>query len=281
MINFCSTKKTTLLISVLAILLGITGCKSNKISMVDGSGTLKAKSQEEVVEDILTHELSYKTITTKGKVSLNGKELTAHFKLVKDEIIQASVRAPILPIEVMRIDITPKKAILIDRLGSRYAEVDLDNPELENLAAFNFYNLQALLTNQLFLAGNKSVNKSNYKDYNITASKDHYILKAADKGDIKYNFSVDASDRIVSTLISSASKEISMLWAYDQFVSDKESIYPTEMSADIKIKKRKFKIGITYSSLDIDTKLNVDQSISSKYKKVGIRELIDAYMKFK
>lgn len=281
MINFCSTKKTTILIFILTILLGITGCKSNKISVVDGSGALKAKSQEEVVEDILTHELSYKTITTKGKVSLNGKELTAHFKLVKDEIIQASVRAPILPIEVMRIDITPKKAVLIDRLGSRYAEVDLDNPELGDLIAFNFYNLQALLTNQLFLAGNKKVSKSNYKDYNITSSKDHFILKAQDKGDIKYSFSVDASDRIVSTLISSASQEMSLLWAYDQFVSDKESIYPTEMSADIKVKKRKFKVGISYSNLDIDTKFNVDQSISSKYKKVGIRDLIDAYMKFK
>lgn len=281
MINYCSTQKKAIATFALVVLFTISGCKSNKIALVDSSGALKSKSQEEVVEDILTHELSYKTITTKGKVSLIGKEFTAHFKLVKDEIIQASVRAPILPIEVMRVDITPKKAVFIDRLGSRYAEVRLDDPEFGDLSAFNFYNLQALLTNQLFLAGNKKVSKSNVKDYNITTSKDHFILKAQDKGDIKYSFSVDASDRIISTLISSASKEMSLLWAYNQFVSDKESIYPTEMSADIKIKKRKFKIGITYSNLDIDTKINVDQSISSKYKQVGIRELIDAYMKFK
>lgn len=280
MTNNYWSRKITATLFILILLVGVSSCGSKKISMVDGSGTLKAKSHDEVVEDVLSHELDYKTITTKGKVSLNGKEVTTIFKLVKDDIIQASIR-PILGIEAMRVDITPTKATLIDRLGSRYAEVDLNDPQLEHLVAFNFYNLQSLLTNQLFLAGNKKVDKTNYKDYKINASKDHYILKADDKNDLKYSFSVDASNRIVSTLINSEPREMSLLWSYDQFVADKEHIYPTKMMADIKLMKKKFKVAITYSNLDVNTSFNVDRSISSRYKKVDIREIIEGYMKLK
>lgn len=280
MMNIGLSKKIIAFTLITIFLLGISGCKSKKISLVDGSGTLKSKSQEEVLEDVLTHELNYKTITTKGKVSLNGKEVTTIFKLVKDDIIQASIR-PLLGIEAMRMDITPEKAVLIDRLGSRYAEVDLSGSELSDYVAFNFYNLQALLTNQLFLAGNKKVTKSDYKEYNISASKDHYVLQASDKNDLKYHFSVDASDRIVSTMINSEAKEVGLVWTYDQFVVDKEFIYPTSMAADVKFKKRKIKIGIAYSSLDVNSDFNIDRSISSRYKKVDILELIGAYMKIK
>lgn len=280
MMNIGLSKKIIAFTLITIFLLGISGCKSKKISLVDGSGTLKSKSQEEVLEDVLTHELNYKTITTKGKVSLNGKEVTTIFKLVKDDIIQASIR-PLLGIEAMRMDITPEKAVLIDRLGSRYAEVDLSGSELSDYVAFNFYNLQALLTNQLFLAGNKKVTKSDYKEYNISASKDHYVLQASDKNDLKYHFSVDASDRIVSTMINSEAKEIGLVWTYDQFVVDKEFIYPTSMTADVKFKKKKIKIGIAYSSLDVNSDFNIDRSISSRYKKIDILELIGAYMKIK
>lgn len=274
-------KKAIIFTLVTVLLLGIAGCKSKKISLVDGSGVLKSKSQEEVFDDVLAHQLNYKTITTKGKVRLNDKEVPATFKLIKDDIIQASIRAPFLGVEVMRMDITPNKATIVDRLNGQYAEVNLNDSGLGNYTALNFYNLQALLTNQLFLAGNQRVTKIDYKEYTISALQDHYILQAKETDDLKYAFSVDASDRIVATTMSSPTKDISLIWTYSQFVEDKEFIYPTDMSADVKIKKRKFKVGITYSSLDVNTEFNIDRSVPSKYKKVDMSDLIGTYMKMK
>lgn len=280
MTTIYSSKKVIILPIILIFLLGVSGCKSNKVSLVGGSGALKAKSQEQVLEDVLVHELDYKTITTKGKVSFNGKEITTIFKLVKDEVIQASVR-PLLGIEAMRMDITPEKAVIIDRLGGQYAEVKLDGSELSNYVAFNFHNLQALLTNQLFLAGHRRVAKNDYKEYNISASNDHYVLQTTDKNELKYNFSVDASDRITQTVISSEAKNLALVWNYTQFVTDNGAIYPTNMSANVKFKKKTFNIGISYSKLDINSDFSVDQSVSSRYKKVDIQDLIGAYMKIK
>lgn len=270
-----------LFVGIFLSLLFIAGCKSKKVTLVDSDGTLKAKSHAEVVDDILSHELDYKTITTKGSVSVKGKKLTTVFKLVKDEVLQASVRIPIIGAEAMRVDITPEKIVLIDRLSARYAEVDLKGAEVSSMVAFNFYNLQALLTNQLFVAGESRVNKNDYNKFNIKAADNKYLLHTQDHNSIEYMFSVNPAERIVSTLINSPSRGLSLLWNYDTFVEDGAFIYPTDMEANLTMKAKKMTVGISYSTLDVNTNLNVDTSIPSKYKKVDILEIIGEYMKLK
>lgn len=268
-------------VGILLSLLFFAGCKSKKVTLVDSDGTLKAKTHTEVVDDILSHELNYKTITTKGSVTVKGKRLTTVFKLVKDEVLQASVRIPIIGAEAMRVDITPEKIVLIDRLSARYAEVDLKDTGVSAMVAFNFYNLQALLTNQLFVAGENRVNKNDYSKFNIKAADNKYLLHTQDHNSIEYLFSVNPAERIVSTLINSSSKGVSLLWNYDKFVEDGAFIYPTDMEANLTIKAKKMNVGISYSTLDVNTDLNVDTSVPSKYKKVDILDLIGEYMKLK
>lgn len=271
-----------LLVVVFSLTLGLigTGCKSKKLSVLDASGLLKAKSHNEVLDDVLAHELDYKTLTTKGKVSLNGKEVTAIFKLVKDEIIQASIR-PMLGIEAVRMDITPEKIVVIDRMGKKYAEVDISDSEFGALVAFNFYNLQALLTNKLFLAGGKNVGVSDYDQFDISTKDNHFVLQTEDRNSLQYKFAVDASDRIVSTMVAYPSKEMAFVWGYDEFVEDGEHIYPTSMLGQMKVKKKNIRVGVKYSDLDINTEFNVDQSIPSRYAKIEILDLLGAYMKIK
>ena len=53
------------------------------------------------------------------------------------------------------------------------------------------------------------------------------------------------------------------------------------MEANLTIKAKKMNVGISYSTLDVNTDLNVDTSVPSKYKKVDILDLIGEYMKLK
>lgn len=278
--QFYIISKTSVVLLVVTFILLLAGCKSKKLSVLDTSGGLKSKTHEQVLDDVLAHELDYNTITTKGKVSLNGKEITTVFKLVKDEIIQASIR-PMLGIEAVRMDVTPDKVVLIDRLGGKYATVDLNESGVSGLVAFNFYNLQALLTNKLFLAGNTKVDKASYTDFKVSVANNNFILDTEDSNKLHYTFAVDPSDRIVSTAIRQPAKDIALVWGYSNFVEDGRDIYPTTMNGNIKIKKKNIKVGVTYSNLDVNTEFNIDTSIPKKYKKIELLELLDAYMKIK
>lgn len=269
------------LITILFSLLFITGCKSKKVTLVDSDGVLRAKTHSEVLDDILSHELDYRTITTKGSVSLKGKKLAAVFKLVKNEVLQASLRMPIIGAEAVRVDITPDKIVLIDRLGGKYAEVDIKNNEVSDLVAFNFYNLQALLTNQLFLAGEQNVSKKDFSRFEVGALDNKYLLETKDQNNIEYLFSVNPSERIISTFVNSPSRKVSLLWNYDKFVEDGSHIYPTDMMATIKIKEKTMAVGISYDNLDVNTEFKVDTSIPSRYEKIDIMDLLGAYMKIK
>ena len=264
-----------LLIITLAI---FSSCKSQKMSIVDKQGKLKVRSQNQVFKDILDKEYAYNTISTKGKVAVMGKEVTTLFKLRKDSILQASVR-PLLGIEVLRLDITPSQIVIIDRLNKEYAVVALDHDMVSSLG-FNFYNLQALLTNKLFLPGQKSVDEKDANKFTYRIQNNEYVLECGGKNSVNYLFMIDNQDMINQIDVSLLNKDASMVWKYEKFVEDsKLNMYPTLINAKIKVGMKNVNLGVSYSKLDIDTDLSFDLNIPKGYTERNIKEILKDYIK--
>ncbi|MFV0419068.1 MAG: DUF4292 domain-containing protein [Dysgonomonas sp.] len=275
--------KTITLFFLFAILIFVSGCKSKKT--VATGGELEDKSHAKVVNDALKAELQYKTLTTKGNVEFkmgsSSQKAPAVFKIIKDSVLQMSVRIPFLGGEAMRVTFTPDSIIVVDRLKKQYLAESIKDSKLMANFDFNFYNLQALLTNQLFVPGKQLVAETDYNKFNITASDDVYMLQTKDKGNLLYNFAMDASNRIVSTLIYNEAKSVTLQWSYADFIKDNDAMYPTNMNAKVDIAKKRLDISITYNKLDIDKPFDVDNSVSNKYTKVDFTEFIGAYIKKK
>lgn len=274
-------KQTTVLIITLSALIFVSGCKSKQTAINTG-GALEKKSQNELISDVLNSELKYKTLSTKGSLEFkkgsSGKKVTTVFKIVKDSIIQASVR-PLLGVEAMRISFTPDSILIIDRLKKQYVSESFESSEMIKNLDFNYSNLQALFTNQLFVPGSKTVSKSDYKKFNLSTTPDAYLLQTKDKGELLYNFAVDASNRIASTSVYNERKNFTVQWSYSDFVTDGKNIYPTSMVAKVDVSKKRFDVGINYTKLDIDKDMNIDNSIPSKYTKVSFMDLMSSYIK--
>lgn len=259
----------------------LAGCKS-KQSAFEIGGTLEKKTHNEVITDALTAELKYSTLSAKGHLELrNGKsskKISTVFKIVKDSIMQASIR-PMLGFEAIRMSFTPDSIYIIDRMKKVYVAESFNGSNLVQNLDFNYYNLQALLTNQLFMPGAKEVSKNDYKRYNVSSTKDTYLLQTKDRSDLLYNFAIGGSNRILSTLVYNKDKNFTLQWSYDDFVSDNQQGYPTSMSAKVDIAKTRLDLGISYSKLEIDKELEIDNSIPSKYNKVSFKEFLSSYMK--
>ena len=270
-------------VAIIASLLLMGGCKSKQT--LGSAGQLENKSHTQVIEDVLNTELKYKSISTKGniefKIADSGKKLPAVYKIIKDSVLQASVRVPIFGNEAFRINITPDSVILIDRLKKRYVSTSIK--ELGNSAGFNFYNLQGLFTNQLFYPGSESVEKDDYNKYTVSMANDLYMLQAKHKTNTAYSFAVDATNRIASTLIYNPKKNLTIQWTYSDFIVDNQYTYPTTMSAKVDISKKRLDIDITFSKLDIDNakSMDVDMSIPSKYTKVELSDILSSYIRAK
>lgn len=276
-------KKIIAFIFVFSVLIFISGCKSKK-TVVTG-GELEEKSHAKVVNDALVAELQYKTITTKGnvefKIGSSSQKAPAVFKIIKDSLLQMSVRIPILGGEAIRVTFTPDSIFVLDRIKKQYLAEGIKDSKLMANFDFNFYNLQALLTNQLFVPGKQYVADTDYNTFKITSSNDVYMLQTKDKGNLLYNFAMDASNRIVSTLIYNEAKSVTLQWSYTDFIKDNNVIYPTNMNAQVDIAKKRVDINISYNKLDIDKQFDVDNSISPRYTKVDFAEFIGTYIKKK
>lgn len=267
--------------AIVAIFL-LVGCKSK--NTISTGGELSKKTHEEVIHDTQSKEIVFKTISAKGNIELisgnSSKKTSAVFKILKDSVLQISVR-PVFGIEALRMDITPSGITIIDRFKKQYFTENFNDSEFLKQMDFNFYNLQALFTNQLFIPGQETVDYNDYKKYSVSVANDLYMLQTKGKGGISYNFAVDASDRVVSTLIHNEKQNLSIQWSYMDFIEENKRIYPTNMLAKLEFGKHKADIGISYNKLEIDDSFNIDTNIPSKYPKVGFKELIGSYIKLK
>lgn len=260
----------------------MTGCKS-KQTLGSGAKFEKNKSHNQVIEDILSTQVKYNTISAKGNIEFragdSGKKVPAVYKILKDSILQVSVRAPMLGFEVFRVNITPDSVVIIDRLKKKYMA---DNVKmLWGIAGFNFYNLQDLLTNQLFHPGSKSVEEALYDKYDITSANEVYMLETKSNTKSTFNFAVDATNHIKSTLIHNEGMKIKMQWTYSDFIVDKSNVYPTNLSAKINAMGKDVDLTISFSKLDIDNKMEIDMSLPTNYEKVKLGDILTAYMKKK
>lgn len=265
------------------ILFSLSGCKSKKA--VVGGGDLADKTHAQVVEDVVDSQLKYRTISTKGniefKVGSSGNKAPAVYKIIKDSVLQASIRIPLLGNEVFRINITTDSVFIIDRMKKRYVAEDIS--VLGKNAGFNFYNLQDLFTNQLFYPGAKTVARSEVDKYAISSANNMYLLQAKNKTNTTYNFAVDATNRIASTLIYNKKNNLTIQWSYADFIVDNQYSYPTTMEAKVDLGKKRLDVNITFSKLDIDNSkpMEVDMSIPTKYTKVELADILSSYLKAK
>jgi hypothetical protein len=276
--------KSYILLFVFALAALFTGCKSSK-TIVSNDGNVVQKSHNQVLDDALKAEVKYKTISGKTSLELvpanakSGMKVNCYIKIIRDEAIQLSIRIPLVNSEAFRINMTPDSVYMIDRIGKKYVAErikDLNKGDIQ----FNYYNVQALLTNSLFVPGKKSIGKKEYEDYNIKMSSGMFQVQTQDKAKTLYSFAIDANDRIASTLIYNENKNFTVQWSYMDFIKDASSnIYPTTMQAKVDIKKKRLNLNISYPELDINKEVKIDNQIPKKYQQSSISDILSSYIK--
>lgn len=269
-----------------AILLTITinGCGSKK-NIISTDGSVAPKLQEQLLDDALAAQINYKTIS--GKISLelmrgdqtSGMKVNSQLKLIKDQEIQLSLRAPFINSEVFRLNITPDSVFVIDRLSKKYAAENIGELGKQKGIQFNFNNMQALFTNALFVPGKNTIDKKDYDSFSITMQGGLFYLLTKDKKGIQYHFSIDANDRVTSTNITGTTNEYALLWNYKDFIKESGYTYPSLMQADVTVKKKRVKLNMAFSSLEFDKDLTIDNSLPNKYEKVSVLEILKNYIK--
>ncbi len=260
----------------LFLLLFLAGCKtSTKVAPV----ALGAyKSESEFIADIEEKAFDYETLMAKMNIELllPGKNLTSRvdLKMIKDSVFQISVQ-PFLGIELFRAVISTDSIKLIDRMNKRYVAENYEQIKGQTRLEFNFYNLQALFTNQLFLPGQQTVTAKQFNKFRLNQDGDYAQLQTKDAMGILYTFITDGEVKVLSTTISDTRQKFALCWRYKDFKRTENQLFPMQMDLELFDGEASSGGGrFTFTKIQTNMPVKIETAIPSKYDRISINQIV-------
>ena len=292
-------KKIVYVILVVATILA--SCGTKKAVTSDGkklekttSDTVTAQQQQKLqfVQKVSDQALYQKNIVSKLSFNLkNGEKsisVPGSLHMRKDDVIRIQLMVPIIGTEVGRLEFTKDYVLIIDRLHKEYIKADYGKVDFLHANGINFYSLQALFWNQLFLPGKQRVGETQLEQYDVDLTAKGNLQPVILRQD-KMTFTWDADK--VSALIHEAAisyaagtpKASSLHWSYADFRAFGSKQYPHQHTIHFKSNavKQKKDITVTFSlsGVSADSKWEPRTTVSEKYKAVKAEDVLKKLMK--
>ena len=226
----------------------LTGCKSSKKVGTVESASVKAHN--EFFQSVEDQSFQFRTLTARLNVDLDipGKQMSSRvdMKMVKDS-----------------------------RMNKRYMIENYSNLQGQTPIEFNFYNLQALFTNHLFIPGEQGVSRKHYNRFKLNQEGPVAEIKTKDAMGLFYTFKADGEEKLLSTYVADPSDRYALQWLYEDFrLVDRQ---PFPMLMDVQVLKNGNPEGgvkIHYSRIQLDEPLKLDFSVPSKYKRITFAQVL-------
>ena len=130
----------------------LAACKSPAGTVVTDIGIMK--TEEAFFSSVLERSFRFNTLSARLRLDFTGQQQEfssrVQLKMIYNDRMQLSF-LPFLGIEVFRIELTDDSVKILDRMNKRYMVDTYDNIKGKTDIDFNFRNLQALFTNQMFV----------------------------------------------------------------------------------------------------------------------------------
>lgn len=265
----------------LLFLLSLAGCRSPRQAGTTGSDTIR--SEKELFALIREQTFQYRTLTARMNVDLDlpGKRMSSRvdLKMVRDSAFQLSVQ-PFLGIEVFRIEFSRDSVKVLDRMNKRYVAENYARLKGQTPIEFNYYNLQALFTNRLFLPGEQTVSPGQYKRFDYTRQGTTGNLCVEDLMNLLYTFTVDGEGKLLSTRIDEPISRYVLQWDYADFRSaENEQSFPMKMDVHLhQTDETPARVSLYFSRVQNDVPVKMDFPIPSKYQRITWSQIIRAIL---
>lgn len=265
--------------SVLLMAACSTSRHAEKSSMI---GNLKG---EEYLEKYIEYAPRWEAVTGKVAFTLNagGKgpvSLNATMRMKKGEVIQLSV-APLLGIEVARMEITPTRILAIDRLHKRYVEISFETLSGMLHTDLDFNSLQSLFLNEVFLPGKTRLEAGDVRRFRVTSEGSQALLIPQSSERLSCRFFTGAESGLLEkTCLGMEGTEYSLEWDYGDFVGLGGKQFPCHMVARVaKSGGKGYSLDMRFSRLSTDADWSATVDLSSKYSKMDVQDLLKLFMK--
>ena len=265
-------------VATLFVVLALFSCATKKdlSSQVDDLSSVKsgAAADEAVLNRVYSNAVTAGNVVANMKFSLemNGKNISApgSLHMRRDEIIRFQIFVPLLGTEVGRIDFTPGKVLLVDRLHKEYMEADYSQVGFLQRNNIDFYTLQSLFWDNLLIPGKKNVSQNQLERYALNG------LRSADR-------LTALIEQAVLSYESASKGKSTMTCTYGDFQRLDKKQFPMSIVFNVETgatgKQRKAKMSLKLTDLSSDSKWDSTTQLTGKYQKMQSSDLFDKLLR--
>jgi hypothetical protein len=280
--------KTTniLKIALVAMPLVISSCGSKKKAIEGNQPASTVTLQEnEFMQKVNDNAQTVKFITSKLKFTVEfGTQdiaLTGNLRMKRDDVIRLQLMAFGF-VEAARLEFTKDYVLIMDRINKQYLKAPYNQIDFLRNSGINFYTLQALFWNELFMPNRSSLSADDLKKYNVAASGDDAVISLED-GKLSYSWLAGQKNAIIkmaNILYKDRFNGNSQLnWDYISFERlENNKQFPNKMDVTLTMPKKEIKLGITLNYIGQETEWETRTSVSNKYREVPVDEILRRFM---
>ncbi len=248
-------------------------------TVMDKYGVEKVVAQDAGIfaKKVTANAQTLPTLTARIKMDINaaGQDVSVggSLRMKRDDVVQLSLT--FLGMEVARMEFSPEEVLLIDRFNKQYVRATYADVSFLRQAGLDFYALQALFWNELFVPGQKGAALG--ENFQAAEAGKQTILTLSAAPQLAYTFFCSTMlARIDGLEVKSkkSSKNGKFEWIYSDFETVSGKAFPTKMSCKVTGLGRDIGFNISLSKIGHSTDWNPHTQVSKKYTRRKADELL-------
>jgi len=252
----------------------LVGCKSS--TAITSSNAAIMKSNEAFFTAVLDRSFHFDTFSARLHLDFNGMQQEfssrVQLKMIRDDRLQLSIQ-PFLGVEVVRVELSNDSIKIIDRMNKRFLAENYQRLKSEMAVDFNFQNLQALLTNQLFVPGENRIASNHFRRFRITNNSNQAEFQFRDIHESSFTFTADGDEKLLSTKIEFEQQMLS--WQYSQFQAIDDQIFPMKMTARLSsADQTQGTVTLAFSTPERNHPISMDFTVPAGYNRVTLEQML-------
>lgn len=265
----------SLWVGIIALLLA--SCGSNR--WLEKSPRVGGLSGRAYTEKVIELSPNWECVTGKVALALDmgakgTTKVNATLRMKRGEVIQLSV-APLLGIEVARMEFSPQGILVLDRLNKRYVEASFEQVNYWARTDLSFHILQSLFLNELFLPDRVQLTADDASLFRISVDGDQALLEAQPSKMLAYSFRTSAASGLLQeSRIGVKGTGYALNWTYSDFQNLDGRPFPQHMGLTVGGARPEMVLDMKFSRLSVDAGWESHTNIPSKYKKIEVEELV-------
>lgn len=268
--------------ATLLLTLGLGSCASKKALVQSSANTPSTNAPTAAVryaQEVTRAHSTSKAITAKVDVTLGmgGKDLSASgtLRMLRDDVVQLSIT--FFGMEVGLMEFTKDEVLIVNRVQKEYMRVPYAEVGFLKQSGLDFYALQALFWNELFIPGTYPLTAKALDRFRLSESGDYAQLNLGDTPQLEYSFLTSArTHKIERTTVRAKgqTQRGTVSCTYGSFKPLGEGQFPTAIKLDFDGAGKGLSLNLALMRLDTKTDWKTRTTVSGKYTQRTAEEVM-------